>query len=290
MRFETHKTYKGVLKLFSHFLKTRPGIKKLKNIDIVTIEDYISHLAKDHKRSTLNNHLKSLKTMFNIAIDWRYLSDNPCDKIKPVELTDKKPIIWLSDEKYAGFMNVCCDEFPEFYPMFYTFVHTGMRSGELFNLTWEDVDFQRKIICIRQKEGFIPKGKDSNTNQAKVRIMPMHNNLMEMLKSIKKKSDYVFVDNDGNRYSKNKPRRTLIRIAKRAGIKGLSRLHELRHTFASQLVANGVPIYNVKELLGHTDIRDTMKYSHLTPENMREDLKVLERLDVHASCKSILQG
>jgi integrase len=220
--------------------------------------------------------------MFNMAIDWRYLSVNPGNKVKPLELTDKKPIKCLSDEEYARFMRVCNDEFPEFFAIFYTFIHTGMRSGELFNLKWEDIDLQSKVIYIRQKAGFIPKGKDNSTHEAKQRIIPIHDSLVEVLKTVKQKSEYVFVDAEGNHFSKHKPRRTLIRIAKIAGIDGISRLHELRHTFATQIMAKKGDIYRLKELLGHSDIRDTMKYVHTSTESLRDDVKALEGLDRRA--------
>ncbi|MFH1868394.1 MAG: tyrosine-type recombinase/integrase [Candidatus Omnitrophota bacterium] len=71
----------------------------------------------------------------------------------------------------------------------------------------------------------------------------------------------------------------LMRIAKKAGIKGLTRLHELRHSYATFLVKRGVDIYRVKELLGHSDIRDTLRYVHFPTEFMKEDVKKLEGLD-----------
>ncbi len=80
-------------------------------------------------------------------------------------------------------------------------------------------------------------------------------------------------------YDKHRLRRVLMRVANKAGIKGLTRLHELRHSYASFLVAKGVDIYKIKELLGHSEIKDTLKYAHLPAVYMKEDVRQLEALD-----------
>ena len=70
-------------------------------------------------------------------------------------------------------------------------------------------------------------------------------------------------------------RKKLIRIAKKNGIKDLTKLHTLRHTFASQLVMNGVDLPTVKKLMGHANIDTTMIYSHLADEHVE---KAIEKL------------
>ncbi|UCH12974.1 MAG: tyrosine-type recombinase/integrase [Candidatus Omnitrophota bacterium] len=80
-------------------------------------------------------------------------------------------------------------------------------------------------------------------------------------------------------YYKHRLRRVLIKITQKAGIEGLTRLHELRHSYATFLLSKGVDIYKIKELLGHSDIRDTMKYAHLPTIYMKNNVKNLEALD-----------
>ncbi len=80
-------------------------------------------------------------------------------------------------------------------------------------------------------------------------------------------------------YDKHRLRRVLIKIVKSAGIANLTRLHELRHSYATFLLQKGVDIYKIKELLGHSDIRDTMKYAHLPTIHMINDVSKLKDLD-----------
>ena len=94
------------------------------------------------------------------------------------------------------------------------------------------------------------------------------------MQSIPRKGEKVF-----KAYDKHRPRRVLMKIASKADIEGLTRLHELRHSYASFLLNKGVDIYKIKELLGHSDIRDTMKYAHLPTIHMKEDVRQLEDLD-----------
>ena len=163
--------------------------------------------------------------------------------------------------------------------MFVAFITSGMRSGELFSLEWKDINFKHGYIHIRPKQGFTPKGKDMRTNKAKERKMPLHPELAGILKMMPRISRYVFTDN-GKSFSQQKPRRLLIRIAKKAEIDGLTRLHELRHTYASILLSKGVDIFALKELLGHSDIKDTQRYSHLLPSHFDSAAQLVAKMQL----------
>ena len=144
------------------------------------------------------------------------------------------------------------------------------------NLEWKDIDLVSGYIHIRSKKGFLPKSINRQTGKAKERLIPIHSGVINVLKQVrrKKSSKNVFHIHD-----KHKLRRILIKIANKAKIDGLTRLHELRHSYATFLVKKGVDIYKIKELLGHSDIRDTMKYAHLPTIYMKDDVRLLEDLD-----------
>ena len=82
-------------------------------------------------------------------------------------------------------------------------------------------------------------------------------------------STYVFPHKDGGRI-RVKLREKLIQIAAKAGIENLTKLHTLRHTFASHLVISGVDLPTVKKLMGHSDIQTTMVYAHLAPDHLAD--------------------
>jgi len=96
--------------------------------------------------------------------------------------------------------------------------------------------------------------------------------LIQPDKSIK--SNFVFPDSSGA-IIRTKLRERLIRIAKEANIEGLTKLHTLRHTFASQLVMSGVDLPTVMKLMGHSDIQTTMIYAHLAPDHLADAVNKL---------------
>ncbi len=153
-RPHTLRSYKTVLKMFSAFLKNTGKGKYLTDINLKLLDDYKRHRLNESKTWTVNNHIIVLKAFFNKADEWSYLEDNPTKKLKPVEVTDSKPIRFLSEEEYRRFMETCKADFAEFFPMFYMLVHTGMRKGELLSLEWDDIDLKNGYIYIRSKEGF----------------------------------------------------------------------------------------------------------------------------------------
>ena len=273
-RPHTFRSYNTILITFNAYLKCLGGIDYLEKITPKLLEDYKQHRLSTSKTCTVKNNVIVLKAFFRKAVEWNYLSSNPAKNLRSVEITDSKPIRFLSEEEYRRFMDVCKDEYPDFYPMFYAFVHTGFRKGELLSLEWSDIDFENGFIRIRSKNGFKPKGIDKKTGKAKERIIPIHEGLKKILRLIPREGERVF-----KTYDKHRPRRVLIKIAKKAGIEGLTRLHELRHSYATFLLNKGVDIYKIKELLGHSDIRDTMKYAHLPTVYMKEDIRQLESLD-----------
>ena len=271
-RAHTLRSYKTILGIFRSYVQGYGGIQCLKDIDPKLLEDYKRTRLAVSKTNTVKNHIIVLKAFFAKTVEWGYLSENPTKWLKSVEITDAKPIRFLTEDEYKRFMETCRKDFALYYPMFYTFVHTGMRKTELLSLTWDDIDLQNGYIYVRSKDGFRPKGINKKTGLAKERVIPIHDGVKKVIRSIPGTKGKVFDQH-------NRPRRILIQIAKKAGIKGLSRLHELRHSYASFLLKKGVDIYKIKELLGHSDIRDTMKYAHLPTVHMQDDVDLLRELD-----------
>ncbi|NQU74020.1 MAG: site-specific integrase [Candidatus Omnitrophica bacterium] len=278
-RAETLKSYRSIINEFNVFLRSYPSVRKVRDISPYLLEEFKTYRRRGHAKAwTVNNNIKGLKTIFNKALEWGYVYDNPAKTVGYIEITDAKPIRYLSEKEYKKFFEVCKQDFAEYHSIFYTFCHTGMRRGEILSLNWSDIDFKQSMIYIRSKDGFRPKGIDKKSKQAKTRVIPIHDHLKSMLYKLRQPSGKVFTYK-GQPYSHNRLRRVLMRIARQAGIKDLTRLHELRHSYATFLVKHGVDIYKVKELLGHSDIRDTMRYAHMPTEFMKEDVKKLEALD-----------
>lgn len=138
-----------------------------------------------------------------------------------------------------------------------TALETGMRKGEIQNLTWKDVDFKRRTITLTQ------------TKNAEIRTIPISDTLLPVLQRlyVERRGPRVFSKPDGGPYGNW--RRSFESACNRAGIEDF-RFHDLRHTFASYLVMSGVDIRTVQELMGHKDIKMTMRYSHLSKAHLLE--------------------
>jgi integrase len=143
-------------------------------------------------------------------------------------------------------------------------LHTGMRKGEILSLVWDNVDL---------KHGFILLDKTKNGDR---REIPINQTLKSVLQGLVRRLDvpYVFFDEAKGRPYKDL-KRSFSRACKLAGIKDF-RFHDLRHTFASQLVMRGVDITTVSRLLGHKSLTMTLRYSHLSPNHMAKAVELLD--------------
>ncbi len=224
---------------------------------------------KGVKAHTINFELKTLNNIFNLAIQWSYLKDNPVNGVKRLKVDDTKRLEFLTKEECQRLLEACP---PKLYPIYFTFLNTGMRKSELEHLEWKDVDFQRKKIRIRWKEFWRPK-----TGERDIPISPqLYDRLLKLKEENEAglKSNFVFPHKDGGKI-KTKLRERMIEIAKEAGIPELTRLHTLRHTFASHLVMQGVDLPTVMKLMGHSDIQTTMIYAHLAPDHLADAVEKL---------------
>jgi len=291
-RPSTTDRYNTVIKNFTEFLKDYPDITFISEISSEHIDRYKIYrksclvngngqvvkspeLATENSRRgvrayTINFELDALRLLFNQAIKWGYIKENPTKWAKRLKVDDAKPPRFLTVEECQKLLETCPKEL---YPVYFTFLNTGMRKSELENLQWKDVDLKRCRIMIRFKENWQPKSGE--------RDIPINDNLIEILSSLDKKRSkksqdaYVF-DVKQSSHSRNWLRDQLIKIGKEAGIEGLTKLHTLRHTFASHLVMNGVDLPTVKKLMGHSDIQTTMIYAHLAPDHLEKAVGMLK--------------
>ncbi len=238
--------------------------------EIESDDDVKEHTRKGARSHTINFELSALRTIFNLAKKWDYLKENPTDKVKKLKVTDSKPIRFLTRDECQRLLESCPEEL---YPIYYTFLNTGMRKAELENLEWEDVDFKRRKIKIRRKDFWQPKTGE--------REIPLSDSLYTLLKQVcdsnkkKPQSGFVFSHSDGSKI-RIKLREKLIKIGKQADIENLTKLHTLRHTFASHLVMSGVDLPTIKKLMGHSDIQTTMIYAHLAPDHLSDAVNKLK--------------
>ncbi|MFI5323763.1 MAG: tyrosine-type recombinase/integrase [Thermodesulfobacteriota bacterium] len=241
------------------------GGKRLSQITKWQAEKYkskrlndISRLGRTVSQATVNRELACLKTMFNFAVGEGWLSSNPLSGFKLFKERPNKVRVVTAEE----FQKVY-DSASEFIrPILVMAINTGMRRSEILNLKWESVNL---------KEGHIRVEESKNGES---RYIPLSKQLNEALKSVKYKTSGEFVFNrEGERIRAFKTAFTA--AVRRSGIERFT-FHDLRHTFASVLVMNGVDLATVQELLGHKSINMTKRYSHPTPEHKRRAIEKLK--------------
>ena len=194
-----------------------------------------------------------LKCMFNKAMLWGKIKENPVTKVKFFK-EDNTIVRYLAEEERERLLKACkLSDAIHLYPIVVVALNTGMRKGEILNLRWRDIDLANRFIHVE------------TSKSGKRRDVPMNKFLTETVRfDIKKPgSEYVFCNDKGNPFIHVD--RSFETALKRAGIRNF-RFHDLRHTFASYLVMAGVSIYTVSKLLGHSSVRVTERYAHLSPK------------------------
>ena len=246
------------------------GRKMFARITCQMVEKYRDARKQEISNASVNRELACLKNMFNVAMSWGKATSNPVKGVKMLrEPRGRLRVLSLQEEQ--SLLSACS---AHLVPIVIMGVETGMRSGEMLSLRWEDV--------YLAEEGLYLTVRDSKN--AEPRNIPISDRLLEVLKGIERKSDYVFCKEDGQRYGRIvKGFRDAV---KRAGI-AYCRMHDCRHTFATRLVMSGTELVTLKELLGHKTLAMTVRYAHPTPERRVAAIKRLSQL--HNSATNLTQ-
>jgi len=204
-----------------------------------TIRSFIgSRLKAGNSKTTLNRYRALLHRLFNVAIEEEYLEKNPVSKVKRYSEKENIRDRILTDEEEARLMSEASERLK---PIVVVAIHTGMRLSEIMNLRWRDIDQEKKKIRIK------------NTKSGKSREVPINSYLFEEISKIEPKEELVFP---------YKSIRTAFENAKkRAEIEEFT-FHDLRRTFGTRLLEQGVDIVTISKLYGHSSVMTTQRYLH----------------------------
>jgi len=236
-------------------------------LDSITTRDVqVFHNAMKQKVSatTANHHLIVLKAMLNLAVKWEMLLKNPCIGIKKFEQPTGRDR-YLSQDEVKRFLAACeaCDNVAIASGL-RTLLFTGLRSKEVFELPWADVDFEAKSIYLRKtKAGKARRVYLSSMAWAEIeRMKALHDG----------EHKYVYPGYHRGR-PVQEPHRCFKGILKSAKIEDF-RIHDLRHTHASYLVQSGSSLFEVQKALGHSDSSITQRYAHLADNTLRDRAEI----------------
>ncbi len=236
------------------------GGRQLHDINSLDVEKYKQKRKEEGpSEATINRELACLKHMFTKAIEWDMAVANPVRKVKLFRENNKR-IRYLEEDEAEKLLTACA---PFLKPVVAVALNTGMRKGEIFNLKWQDIDFQQGTIHIER------------TKSGERREIPMNSTVSGLLKGLSRLPgcDYVFHKDNGEPFKD--VRWSFEKACRAVGIENF-RFHDLRHTFASHMVMKGADLKVVQEFLGHKTYIMTLRYAHLSPSYKG---KIIERIN-----------
>jgi integrase len=262
----TLRINRSILKSFLQFAGDAP----LSKITPLLVDRFKAERLGKVSPVTLNIELRALRAAFNQAVRWSMIEGNPFTKVRLASVPEAIPR-YFTKEDFQKLLSVIKEGWLRDVVIFA--VLTGMRRGEILNLRWQDVDLGRRVVKIQSNETF-------KTKTGRRRTIPLGDVAYHLLQSRHRKSpsEYAFTVKDapiGESWCSHRFKR-YVDLAGLSG-KGLH-FHSLRHTFASWLVQDGVSIYEVQKLLGHSSIAVTQVYSHLQQESLHAAVNRLNLL------------
>ena len=258
------KTWETDLFNYRKHIEPRFGKKFLDAISPIDIERLknemkigVTHQGKPYSTATIKHQLVLIKRLYNLAKRWgMYDGKNPLDQVEIPKLDNQRTEFLKEDEVIRLFQVL--EQWPnrESAAFIKFSLFTGLRRGELFKICWDDVDFERGMLTLRE-----PKG-------GKTQTIPVNHDALKILKGLEVTSQYIFPGKNGQQRTDFKG--PWKRIRKAAGLPDNFRFHGLRHHFASALVSAGFDLIVVQKLLTHKDSRTTQRYAHLSPGALKE--------------------
>ena len=260
-----------------------------------------ARLDKGNKPVTVNRYIAALRGALTKGVEWGHLESNPLSSVKSLSIdqrtvdryldTDEQERLydalherdskirqertsanlWRKERGYELFRDLSDVTYADHLePMITISLNTGLRRGELFSLNWPEVNFKKRILSVTS----------SSSKTGEVRHISINATVFDVLSDWKKQTGgggLVFRSKTGTKFTQvNTAWRKLLSSAEIAGF----RWHDMRHDFASQLVMKGCDLNTVRELMGHTDIKMTLRYAHLAPEHKLRAVESLLEKDV----------
>jgi integrase len=253
------------------------GEIRLDEINVVHIERYKSLMvAKRISPKTINNRLTVLSKCLRCAHDWL---GSPMPTIKLLRCPPPKTD-YLTTAECDMLLTSTNGQLQE---MVLLALRTGMRQGEIRGLQWSSIDWQNRSITVRHTR-YDRKRILVSPKSNRERHIPIDTDVYEMLFRRKHLTGYVFTNprRNGEPFTSHRVEEDLGVICRDARLRHIT-WHVLRHTFATQLTLRGVPLTVVKELLGHSAIATTMRYSHVAPSALRSAIELLNPINATAT-------
>jgi integrase len=255
-------------------LKPKFGHLRLSQISRHAVQSFHTSIkAEGLSGASADHHVKLLRRMLNLAVEWNLLRDSPLTGYK---LFDDPNMVehYLDEEQLQRLVTVLKTDTNRQVCLLCLFaLSTGCRLGEAMSCQWQFLDRENRVWRIPA----------ANSKSRRLRSVPLSDAALEVLGEIgtEGKFEYVFANLEtGTRYTHIT--HTWHRLRAKAELPWL-RFHDLRHSFASLLVNAGRSLYEVQQVLGHADSRVTQRYAHLSSKTLQgaansASLKIMEAM------------
>lgn len=268
----TRRTYINYKNIIDRHLIPFFGLKYLSEIEDKHLTQFCLKLKENgNNNKGINIILGVMKVMYNDALLQKLIIQTPFSSFKNLPMEQRDYLFWSKQEIQQFLVINKNDELYEFYLVA---LYTGMRRGELAGLCFDSIDFRSNTITVsRTRDKF---GLRNTTKNKLIRHIPIHpqvKSILQKLMNEKRNEKFVFAHKNGS------PLRVhhVYRMFKAAQIKAkmdkLIRFHDLRHTFATQFMVNGGSLFDLKQVLGHGDIKMTQRYAHHSPDHLQSSVK-----------------
>lgn len=264
---KTILSYKDDLIEYNEFLGN--NFTNILNIDMNIVNNYMKYLY-DRKitKSSISRKLSSIRGLYNYLVREDIIKENHFNKIQNPKRELYLPK-FLKDEELDKIFSVCNSNNPTeerdtlIIELLYA---TGVRVSELVNIKIKDINREEKLIKV------LGKGN-------KERMVIYNNHTKKALDTYlkdgynyfnKKSSEYLILNKNGNKLSERYIREIINKKVSQASLDIKISPHTLRHTFATDILENGMDLMTVKELLGHESLNTTSIYTHITNEQIKK--------------------
>ena len=293
----TYGAYQGLLKstIVPYFRKKKLTLREL---EARHLQMFYSEMLRRVTPNTVIHYHAVIHSALKYAVKTDMLIQNVADKVDRPRKNSFQPVFLSADEMQKMFeaLRGTKLELPVLVAAFY-----GLRRGEVVGLKWDAIDFERDTITIKH---IVTNAKidgkseivcaDRAKTKSSLRSLPLVSNIREKLLALreqqkenrrvcgncysKKYDGYVFVDAMGNIFNPRSVTANFSKLLEQNGLRHI-RFHDLRHSCASLLLANDVPLKQIQEWLGHSDIGTTANiYSHLDYKSKITSANVMDNI------------
>ena len=237
---------------------------RLSRVDIEGFMQYLS--AQRMSGVTRVRKLAAIRKFFAFMAENKILQGNPANTVKGARREEKEPNI-LYKEQYKALLYEASDNIRD-YAIIQTFLQTGIRLSELVNLRMDDVDFEHRILTVRQGKG----KKDRQIPLVEEAVKALRNYLRYRNTELIEDDDIFFLAKNGTSLNVSTVKHIVAKYVKKAGIRKKVSVHMLRHTFGAHKADKHMSLATLQTLMGHKKKETTLKYIHLAKTNLRQEM------------------